>query len=270
MVNPTQGKYWLLTIPHAAFIPYLPPGVCYIKGQLEMGGENGYLHWQVMAVFTKKVRLGKVREVFGPHHAELSRSSAAEEYVWKEDTRVEGTQFELGEKPFKRNSKCDWDRVKALAVSGKLDEIDSQVYVCHYSSLKRIASDNMVPVPMERTVHVYWGPTGVGKSRRVWEIATVHAYPKDPNTKFWDGYRDQENVVIDEFRGVINISHMLRWLDRYPVIVEIKGSSIPLKAKNIYITSNLDPRLWYPELDEATKQALLRRLTITHVPMNLY
>lgn len=68
-------------------------------------------------------------------------------------------------------------------------------------------------------------------------------------------------VIIDEFRGVIDISHILRWLDRYPVRVERKGSSMPLKAKNIWITSNIAPREWYPGLDEATLEALLRRLT---------
>ena len=55
--------------------------------------------------------------------------------------------------------------------------------------------------------------------------------PKDPRTKFWDGYRNQENVVIDEFRGAIDIAHILRWFDRYPVIVEVKGSSVVLSAK---------------------------------------
>lgn len=90
------------------------------------------------------------------------------------------------------------------------------------------------------------------------------AYPKDPRTKFWDGYSGQKHVVIDEFRGDISISHILRWLDRYPVIVEVKGSSTCLVATNIWITSNLDPRLWYSDLDKDTLQALMRRLRITH------
>jgi len=56
---------------------------------------------------------------------------------------------------------------------------------------------------------------------------------------------------------------MLRWLDRYPVLVEIKGSSEVLKAKNIWITSNMPPEDWYPTIDEPTRAALLRRLEIT-------
>jgi len=61
----------------------------------------------------------------------------------------------------------------------------------------------------------------------------------------------------------IDVAHLLRWTDRYPVRVEIKGSSRPLNATKIWITSNLDPRSWYPDLDYATTEALLRRLTIT-------
>lgn len=132
----------------------------------------------------------------------------------------------------------------------------------------------MAPLATERLVYVYYGRTGTGKSRRAWEEAGMDAFPKgnqltltlDPNTKFWDGYRNQEHVVIDEFRGTISIAHLLRWLDRYPVIVEIKGSSTSFCARKIWITSNLDPREWYPDLDQETKEALLRRLNITFFP----
>jgi len=71
-------------------------------------------------------------------------------------------------------------------------------------------------------------------------------------------------VVIDEFRGEIGIGHLLRWFDRYPVLVEIKGGSVVLKATRFWITSNLSPDAWYPNLDEETKSALKRRLNITH------
>jgi len=72
-------------------------------------------------------------------------------------------------------------------------------------------------------------------------------------------------VVIDEFRGDIDISHLLRWLDRYPVVVEIKGSSTPLVAEKIWITSNLHPTAWYPNLDPLTYAALERRLNIINL-----
>lgn len=117
---------------------------------------------------------------------------------------------------------------------------------------------------MERSCIVFWGPTGTGKSRTAWKLAGLSAYPKDPRTKFWDGYRGQSDVVVDEFRGAIDLSHLLRWTDRYPVIVEVKGSSTVLNANRIWITSNLNPNLWFPNLDNESFEALLRRLIVVH------
>ena len=232
-----QGRYWLLTIPQHEFVPYLPPDLAYIKGQLEQGSETGYLHWQVVVAFNNKVTLHKVKQVFGDGlHGQLTRSSAANDYVFKDDTAIEGTRFEMGKLKMKRNCAADWDAVVDSVKRGRFDEVPSDILVRNYGNLKKIHVDSLQPVACEKQVFVYWGATGTGKSKRAWEEATFDAYPKDPNSKFWDGYRGQESVVIDEFRGAISISHMLRWLDRYPTIVEIKGSSCVLNAKRIWIT----------------------------------
>jgi hypothetical protein len=245
-------------------LPYLPQSVAYIKGQLERGrvGEDGYLHWQVFVLFERNVRLGHVRRVFGDCHAEPTRSAASEDYVWKEDTRVDGTQFELGKKPFKRNSKQDWDQVWESATRGDLANVPADVRIRYYRTLRSIAADHAIAPAIVRQTFVFWGPTGTGKSRTAWDRAGVAAYCKDPRTKWWCGYQGQSVIVIDEFRGTIDISHLLRWLDRYPVLVEIKGSSVPLMAETFYITSNLHPNDWYPDLDELTKLALDRKRVV--------
>lgn len=256
-----QGTIWLLTIPHAGFTPYLPSACTYIKGQLELG-EQGFLHWQIVVWFRSKQSVRGCRDIFGPYHAELSRSAAAESYVWKDDTAVGNTRFELGSKPVRRNSAADWDEVLASAKSGRFDAIPADITVRYYSALRSLRSDYSEPVGIVRTAVVYWGRTGTGKSRRAWSEAGVDAYPKDPRTKFWDGYRSQENVVFDEFRGSIDVSHILRWLDRYPVRVEIKGSSVPLFAGKFWFTSNVHPGEWWPGLDSATLDAFYRRVEI--------
>lgn len=256
-----QARYFLLTIPVHDFMPYLPPGVAYIKGQLEQGA-GGFVHWQILVSFPKKVTCSKVKELFGRStHVEITRSEAANDYVWKEDSRI-GHQFELGKLSLKRNSEKDWDLIRANAEQGKFSEIPSDVFIRCYSSLKRIHVDSLKPTPSEKEVFVFWGRTGTGKSRRAWEEATFSAFPKDPCTKWWCGYSGHENVVIDEFRGQIGISHLLRWLDRYPTIVESKGSNCVLAATRFWITSNLSPDDWYPDLDQETKLALRRRFTL--------
>lgn len=193
---------------------------------------------------------------------EPSRSAAAEAYVHKDQTR-DGDPFEFGQKPFNRNRGTDWERVKELAQRGQLDLVPADVFVRYYRTLTFIAADHAEPIALEKTVYVFYGRTGTGKSRRAWDEAGPLAYAKDPRSKFWCGYRTHEHVVIDEFRGGIDISHMLRWLDRYPVNIEIKGGSRPLMARKIWITSNLHPMNWYDDIDLETRNALIRRLEIT-------
>jgi len=111
MAQARQGIFWMLTIPQHCYVPYPNErDLQWSRGQLEEG-EGGFLHWQMLVAFRKKKSLRAVRVLFGPYHAELSRSDAAAEYVWKEDTRVPGTQFEFGTKPIQRNSKIEWDRI---------------------------------------------------------------------------------------------------------------------------------------------------------------
>lgn len=267
MPRAPQGRYWLLTIPVEMFtVPLELSGpLQYLRGQREIGGTTGYEHWQLLAVFKKKVTLRGVKQSFGDGiHAELSRSDAADAYVWKEDTRVAGTQFELGERAIRRNVPTDWEKVRENAKTRNFDDIPPDIYIRCYANLCRIASDNDQPTAIVRSARVFIGPTGTGKSRRAWEEATELAYVKNPRTKWWDGYKGEENVIIDEFRGGIDIAYLLIWLDRYPCRVEIKGSSMPLRARKFWICSNLMIEQWFPDCDYQTLDALRRRIEINY------
>lgn len=257
----------MLTIPvtHLPTIPEPSGDLVHLKGQQEVG-EQGLHHWQLIANFSRPVTGNQVKSFFCPQaHIEKTRSDAADAYVWKEESAVQGTRFEKGDKPLRRNNKTDWDLVRTNAKTGNFDDIDADVFVRHYSSLKRIRVDYAEPIWRENIeVLVYWGGSGLGKTRRAWHEADKNVYVKDPNTKWWDGYKGEECVIIDEFTGVIAINHILRWLDRYPCSAEVKGYSTPLRANRFWITSNLDPRTWYPDANSDQMRALLRRMKITH------
>lgn len=257
----SSARYWLGTLYEWTVPTDIADPLVWLRGQQERCPTTGRLHHQVIAGFKKPQRLASVKSKVGVGHWEITRSQSADNYVWKEETRVEGSQFELGSKPIRRNSEHDWGKVLELAKEGKISEIPADLQVRYYRTLVSIAADYERPVANVKVVNVFHGTTGTGKSRRAWEEAGSNAYPKDPRTKWWDGYRGEENVIIDEFRGSIDISHMLRWLDRYPTRVERKGSTVVLRATTFWITSNLAPDQWYSELDSETKDALLRRLT---------
>lgn len=123
-----QARYWILTIPQHAFMPYLPPEpVSWVRGQLECGEQTSYLHWQVVVYFKRKVARCAITRIFGDGlHAETTRSEAAEAYVWKDDTAIPNTRFELGTRPPKQNSATDWDAIWTLAKHGRHAHLNKQ------------------------------------------------------------------------------------------------------------------------------------------------
>lgn len=263
-----QGRYWLCTLScaHHPEEPKLANEVAWLYGQKEkgrQGGDQGYLHWQFICLLKTKARRPTLVRLFPGVHAELSYCEAANEYC-RDGTGVPGTQFEHGSRPVKRNSSQDWASILSAAKDGLLDSIPPDIVIRYYGSLKRIAADNIRPVAVECSTKVFWGKTNTGKSHTAWKEAGLDAFIKNPNTKWWDGYRGQRNVIIDEFRGRIDISYLLLWTDKYPRTVEVKGTTVPLLCENIWILSNLPPDKWYPDADEETLQALMRRLKVTN------
>jgi len=104
-----QAKFWIGTLAKSEcdaldwgfelLVADSALNVDYIQGQEEVGA-TGYNHYQFYIVMHTKKTLKQMKGLFplglNPH-LEASRSSAAREYCWKEETRVEGSQFQHGE-----------------------------------------------------------------------------------------------------------------------------------------------------------------------------
>lgn len=112
----------------------------------------------------------------------------------------------------------------------------------------------------KKTVLVYWGQTGTGKTRSaIEEYPDAFIVSEGVSGLWWDGYDGEKTVVMDEFRGNVPISQLLRILDGYACQVSIKGGSRQLFADTIIITSNTDPLEWYKGCDARSREALIRR-----------
>ena len=70
----------------------------YTKGQLEKGEKEGTMHFQFITFLKDNVRLSTLKKVNKEIHWEPSRSEAANKYVMKEETRVDGP-WEFGVEP---------------------------------------------------------------------------------------------------------------------------------------------------------------------------
>jgi len=186
-----------------------------------------------------------------------------EAYCSKADVLVERGERPVSNDNKGRAEKLRWQRAKDLAKEGKLDEIDADIYIRCYSTLKTIRNDHLLkPDPCD--VKCFWihGPTGTGKSHAV-ETTFPECYKKSmDDMKWFDGYTNQDVVYMEDFdKYQVRWGGMLKRLaDRWPMQASIKGSMKYIRPKVIIVTSNVIPEeIW---MDSATLDPLLRRFTV--------
>ena len=108
-------------------------------------------------------------------------------------------------------------------------------------------------------VHWFWGPGGTGKTQKAYEMC-VDPWECGDNLKWFTGYRDQEDVIIDDFRAdYCSFPFLLKLLDRYPLPIEIKGTGGQFLAKRIFITCPYPPQMLFERSNEDMFQ-LMRRI----------
>lgn len=82
---------------------------------------------------------------------------------------------------------------------------------------------------------------------------------------WFDGYDQQEVMIMDDFRtSWFKFGFLLRLLDVYPFMVEVKGGSAEFNTNTIYITAPKPPQEMYANLaenEEGQFNQLLRRIT---------
>lgn len=97
VANVRQARYWIGTIPESDWEPALTSPAIWLTGQLEQGA-SGFRHYQICFAFSSKKSLRQVTDSFPKKgHYEPTRSSAAELYCNKLESRI-GEPFCFGNK----------------------------------------------------------------------------------------------------------------------------------------------------------------------------
>lgn len=236
-------------------------GARYCIYQLEEG-EAGTPHLQGLLIFKSQKSFSSVKLLLPLCHLEQCRNVAASiKYCSKEEGRLE-PPVEIGERP-NQGRRSDLETIANDIVSGTsimdVAKNDPAVFVRNFKGLQALSNIFHSKRNWEMDVQVYTGTTGTGKTRKAFEIAP-NAFWKE-KADWWDGYMGEEDVIIDEFTNDVPIGVLLRWLDRYPLRVPVKGGFVPFVAKRIFITSNIPFEEWYPNARQEHKLALRRRIT---------
>lgn len=175
----------------------------------------------------------------------------------------EGNFFEDGEVP-QQGKRTDISEIRDLVdAGGSMRDVLSVASSYQSARMGELLIKYRKPPPAsEKVIKWFWGPTGTGKTRKAVEEAGDDVWISSRNLKWWDGYCGEENVIFDDFRADFCTFHeLLRITDRYPFRAEVKGGSIQINVKNIWITSAYNPEDVYSGRTSEDIQQLLRRIT---------
>ena len=128
-------------------------------------------------------------------------------------------------------------------------------------SYKIDKSQNQNTYKISKNLWIY-GKPGCGKT-----YYATHLYEKfymKSQTKWWDGYNDEEVVILDDYDDP-SLGHYIKiWADNYSCKGEIKNGTVHLNFKVFIITSNYMPRSLWPQ-DKPTQYAICRRFNFISV-----
>lgn len=233
----------------------------FIAYGLETCPNSGKLHNQAYCYFwnpqcTGIRSLKKIGDMFGKIHCFVKpmygRVQHSEAYCSKETELVK-----IGEEP-KQGARGDLDECKELIMQGKLTAddvcIENPIFFHQYGrTLDRIESIALRKQWRKEMTQGIWitGPSGAGKSTTAFKGYNPDThYVKDLNTKWWDGYKGQEIVILNEFRGQVAFWDLMDLVDMHPKMICWRNrESVPFLAKKVIITSIKDPYQCYLNIE---------------------
>lgn len=229
-------------------------------------GASGTPHLQGYIRFkSQKTMAAALKALPGKPHIETKKGTHAQAIDY---CKKDGDVYERGTPPMTQAEKGDCNKRRheeafAAAKAGRFDDIDADLLTRFYGTYKKVREDYLPkPAPLNALSNEWrYGPTGTGKTRTAYE-AYPDAFIKKANTKWWDGYIDQEVVIIDDFdKYHVQLGYELKiWLDHYPFPAERKGGTMMIRPKKIIVTSNYHPEdIWD---DDRTLQPILRRVEL--------
>ena len=211
-------------------------------------GDTGTPHLQGYIEFENAKTLTSVRKSLGGRaHVEQRRGTPAQASDY---CKKQGVFFERG-KLSCQGQRTDIEEtaeiVKNEGVIGVRDK-KPKMFIKYGRNIERLSELYFEPRTEKPEVIWLWGTTGSGKTFE----ATLRSnnYYIHNGTKWWNGYRQQEVVILDDYcwdKSEQGFRYLLRLLDSYAIQVETKGGMVYFNSPIIYITCEFSPHDIFPE-----------------------
>ena len=297
MTRDSQSRKWLLTInnpldkglTHDVLTSTLDgmKSVIYWCLSDETGAE-GTFHTHIFLYSSGGIRFSTIINHFPGAHCDMAKGTCAQnrDYVFKEgkwaDSEKECTNdkeshMEHGDLPVERQGKRnDLDDLYDMILSGMSTfEIiqDNPSYMLNVDKIDRVRQIIMDDTNKNKwrdlSVTYVYGSTGSGKTRGIMEkYGYDSVYRVTDYDHPFDGYKNQDVIMFEEFRSSLKIMDMLKYLDGYPLELPARYNNRVACFTKVYICSNVDVRDQYPWIqmqEPETWYAFLRRIHYVHV-----
>ncbi len=284
----SKSRNWVVTQQDPTVTAYRPKElyktVNYMISRYEVGEKTGNIHIQMFIQFNNALPGSSIEKVLrsSSYHAERATGTPLQAAAYcgavKESKHYEkpgamnNTVIELGERD--ETTQGAREDLKRLAATAKdLGEnatahLYPEMYIKYHRGIKALI-EQLEPVVLRREIvpicHNFWGKTGRGKSEKAYKLAKKLGY-KDhqiymqSGTKWWDGYRGQPVVIVNEFDGTGWTCNMFKKItDRWFHQVEVKGSFRTLKVEHFIFTSQQRCDTWYKNMPMEDQEAVMRR-----------
>jgi len=185
--------------------------------------------------------MNRLKKVLPRAHLEPRKGTTDEAAKY---CRKDGVYEEWGEIP-QQGQRTDLEAVAVRVRDGaSLQEVDAEfpaLAVRYHRGLTEMRLRQMKDRDGPPEIVWLWGGTGTGKTR---EACQGSFYMKD-GTKWWDGYEQQDRIVIDDFDGSWPFRDLLRLLDGYPYQGQTKGGYVKINSAQMFITCEFPPEHWW-------------------------
>lgn len=238
--------------------------VSYLIYGLETCPETGRKHHQGYFELKTQMTMSSIKKHLKNTtiHLEVSKGSADKNKLY---CSKESVIEEFGT-PKKQGKRTDLN----IMIEGVKDGLPDDEILPTLTSVQSVKCLDTIRYKMipsrKKKPNVQWfvGDTGVGKTHTAVEIFEDDYDIIDYENGFITGYTGKKNVLWDEFRGNIPLKNLLKMLDKYKCVINVKGTTCNFSPENIIITSCKNPSEVYQKCGENINQ-LIRRIDSVRV-----